>query len=96
MEKHQNDHKTHGSGETIVYTSCKLFWYKRKYSLHISLGKINNVATIDLVIGHNKFDPFCQKSERYYDESMDNPVVAKFATIGDDDNYIDKQTSKQT
>ena len=58
--------------------------------------KINNVATIDLVIGHNKFDPFCQKSERYYDESMDNPVVAKFATIGDDDNYIDKQTSKQT
>ena len=66
--KHQNGHKNHGSVETTVSTSWNIFWDKREYYLHISLVKLDNVPTYYLTAIYNRFDPFCQEAELYYNE----------------------------
>ena len=37
-----------------------------------------------------------KKSDMYYDESMENPIVSEVATISDNYNDINKPISKQT
>ena len=88
-EKHQNDHKTHISGKTMVHASWKLSWDIRKYSLH-------KFTTFYQAAIYINVDLFCQKSEINYNGSMENTVFKEVATISDDDNDIAKPTPKQT
>ena len=60
------------------------------------MGKLYIVVTFYLTAGCNIFDLFCQKLEIDYNYSTENSIVAKVATISDDDDDIDEPIPKQT
>ena len=75
-----------GTGCTTIQTTTMLFWNDHKYIKTIKHGKNDNVASMYLAPGYDRFTAFCQNAEVQYDETIRSPIEDTQAPTDDDED----------
>jgi len=71
--KEQRDSKPlQGTGSDVNAKEATLYWNQRRHQLTVPLGASNNVATLHMAPGFDKFEAFCTEIEADLDDV--NPI----------------------
>ena len=66
-----------------------LYWNGKQNSLTVPISRANNVATLYMAAGYNKFKLFCEQAEINYDNEMKSPLICMPADM-DKQDIIDE------
>ena len=67
-----------------------LYWNNKQNRLRVPISKINNVATLYMASGYNKFKLFCEQAEINYENDIGSPLICMPADV-DKQNVIDEK-----
>ena len=82
--KTQNDNKPKiGTYSRTCSTNVKLFWQQDKYKLTVPLSEGNNVATLHMSPGYNKYELFCKEAE--ITDEDENAIICDKVIAQDND-----------
>jgi Reverse transcriptase (RNA-dependent DNA polymerase) len=75
--------------------NCTLYWKDGKHKLVVPLGERDNVATLQLSPGYEKYMAFCAQAE-IQDNHDEDPIIAMDSTLVSDDEDDDESDDEIT